>query len=223
MHVWRRPGSYAWPRLRRECERRAADAWRRSRSDAGPAGAGPVDAHAGQEVVGRSWSGRQESIGSADTGSVARRFRFRLEPARWVRARREERAQIELAQAIAALAAQQERAEAAARAVDGELERLRALMVEGAALHELRGRHEALAIARGRAGHERATAAQLEGVADERREELVRASQDRQALDRLEERQRAAHLREEARLEMVELDELANVRAARRRAGLRVA
>lgn len=122
----------------------------------------------------------------------------------------------ELAQAMAAVAAQQERAIAAEQAVEQALTGLRAMMDGAAELGALRAAHEGLAILRARAGHERAQVEGLAAVADERRAELVSASQDREALTQLRAGALERHRAEGLRREGAELDELATRRAARR-------
>ncbi len=122
----------------------------------------------------------------------------------------------ELAQAMAAVAAQQERAVAAERAVESSLAALRALLDETVELDRLRAGHEGLALMRARADHERATAEGLAVVADERRADLVRASQEREALTQLRATALERHRVEGLRLEGIELDELAMRRATRR-------
>ena len=157
--------------------------------------------------------------GGADDGCVRGRFRFRLEQVLDHRARREDLARQELARAMAAVAAQQARAVAAEDGVRLGIERLRATMEGSAALDALRGGHEELAFARRRAAHERAMVARLEAVADDRRADLVRASQDREALTQLRARHAERHRLEELRLEGVAMDELAMRRVARPRVG----
>lgn len=151
---------------------------------------------------------------------MARRFEFRLQPVLEHRERREDLLRADLGQALTALALQEERALDAERRIDDELAALRLLLDGGAALHELRARHGALAVARARAVHERAEAERLEAVAVERRADLVRASQDRQALEQLRGRAREEHLREEARAEVIALDELSARRARPRHGGV---
>jgi flagellar protein FliJ len=150
---------------------------------------------------------------------VAKRFRFRLEQVLDHRARREDLARQDLAQAMAAVAAQQVRAVAADDAVRAGLEGLRRLMEGPVALDALRAGHEELAFARQRAAHERAVVGSLEAVADERRADLVRASQDREALTQLRGRAMERHRLEEIRIEAIAMDELAMRRVARPRVG----
>lgn len=138
------------------------------------------------------------------------RFRFRLDPVLDHRERQEELAQQELAQAIAAVAAQQELAVAAQRAVEGEIQELRSMQTGGPiSIHELRERHDALDRARRIAEHEAAGVEALETVAVERRGHLVQASQAVEALSKLKERHRGAHVAEMDRREAAEIDELA--------------
>ena len=138
-----------------------------------------------------------------------------------MRERREEELQIELSRAVAALVAQQERAVDAEETVRAELEELRDMMRDGAPLHAIRFKQEELAVARSRAQHEATSVEQLEEVAGDRRRELLGASQDREALDRLRDRQREAHRKELLRIEEAELDEIASGRAARERRSVR--
>lgn len=128
----------------------------------------------------------------------------------------------ELAGAIAAVAAQQERAVRAEARVDDELIGLRRLIAEPTDLAVLRAKHDDLTLARQRASHEAQMVDRLESVADERRAELVQASQDHQALVRLRRSAHTRHVADVARVEAGALDELA-LRRARRRADGRVA
>lgn len=125
----------------------------------------------------------------------------------------------ELARAMSAAAAQQERAVAAERAVEAGVAELRSAMGASMELHALRARHDDLALARARAAHERATAHQLEAVADERRAELVRASQDREALSQLRRTAQERHRADGRRHEAILLDELAARRVGLRQTG----
>lgn len=144
-------------------------------------------------------------------------FRFRLEQVLDHRERREDLVKQELARAMAAVAAQQERAVAAEEAVERAVLALRVLMAGGSAeLAELRQGHEGLALLRGRAAYERATVDSLAAVADERRADVVRASQDREALSQLRASALERHRVEGLRREGAELDELALRRATRR-------
>lgn len=128
----------------------------------------------------------------------------------------------ELAGAIAAVAAQQERAVEAEGRVEQELAVLRSAIGEPTTLAELRAKHDDLALARGRAAHEAQVVEQLAAVADERRAELVRASQDREALAKLRRSAHERHTAETARAEANALDELA-LRRGRRGLGGRAA
>jgi flagellar export protein FliJ len=145
-------------------------------------------------------------------------FRFRLERVLDHRARHEDLMRQELASAIAAVAAQQERAVAARDRAAREQAAFRELASRPSELAELRARHHDLLIARGRVAHEAAVVEQLQAVADDRRADLVRASQDREALTRLRRTAMERHRAESARAEANALDELA-LRLAGRRAG----
>lgn len=146
---------------------------------------------------------------------MSARFQFRLERVLEHRSRREELVRQELASAISAAVSQQERAVAARELVGDRLGDLRALMARPLPLADLRARHEDLILARMRAAHEEGVAGQLDVVADERRAELLRASQDREALVRLRRTAEDRHAAEAARAEAEQLDELALRRARR--------
>lgn len=155
----------------------------------------------------------------ADAPVVSGQFRFRLEQVLDHRARREDVARQELARAMAAVAVQQERAVTAQAQVNAGLARLRSLMGAPTELAALRAAHADLAVQRTRAAFEEATVERLAGVADERRAELVRASQDREAVGRLRERALERHRAEGMRRDAIAMDELALRRAARARGG----
>ncbi|CAN0515215.1 unnamed protein product, partial [Phaeothamnion confervicola] len=155
----------------------------------------------------------QASLWSADRPRVSPPFRFRLEQVLDHRSRREDLMRQELAQAMAAVAAQQERAVAAQGAVATALAALRSLMGAPIELDALRAGHHGLSLLRSRAAHERSTVEGLEVVADERRADLVRASQEREALVQLRRTALERHRVEAQRLEGLELDELAGRRA----------
>jgi flagellar export protein FliJ len=144
------------------------------------------------------------------------RFRFRLEQVLDHRARREDLMKGELAMAMAAVAAQQERAVAAQRALESTLVALRRVMQGSVELNALRCGHEDLAVMRSRVAHEQAGVESLAVVADERRADLARASQEREALTQLRATALERHRVEDLRLEGIELDELAMRRRSRR-------
>ena len=157
--------------------------------------------------------------GGADGPFVSGQFKFRLEQVLDHRARQEDMVRQELAQAMAAVAAQQERAVAAQALLDGGLAHMRALMGTPTELAALRAAHADLAILRARAAHEAATVDRLGEVADERRAELVRASQDKEAIGQLKARAIERHRAEGLRQDAIEMDELALRRADRDRRG----
>lgn len=127
------------------------------------------------------------------------------------RERQEDLAQRELAQAIAAVAAQQELAIAAEREVESQLETLRGTLQGGGAvpLHELRSHHDGLERARRIAAHEAAGVEALEGVAVERRQEAITAGQAVGALEKLREQHKVRHISEAERVDGALMDELA--------------
>lgn len=143
-------------------------------------------------------------------------FTFRLDPVLDLRRRREELVQGEYAQAIHAVAAQQERAVAAEAALAGATEALREASTGPAQLLELRALNGEIDRQRRILAHEREMVSRMEEIAEERRLELVQASRDREALDTLRRRAEAVFTAEENRREQVVLDELATRRAARR-------
>ena len=157
--------------------------------------------------------------GGADGPFVSGQFKFRLEQVLDHRARQEDMVRQELAQAMAAVAAQQERAVAAQALLDGGLAHMRALMGTPTELAALRAAHADLAILRARAAHEAATVDRLGEVADERRGDLVRASQDKEAIGQLRQRALERHRAEEHRQDAIQMDELALRRTARARRG----
>lgn len=143
-------------------------------------------------------------------------FTFRLDPVLDLRRRREELVQGEYAQAIHAVAAQQERAVAAEAALLAATEALRTASEGPAQLIELRALNDEIDRQRRVLAHERHMVGRMEEIAEERRLELVQASRDREALDTLRRRAEAAFTAEENRREQIVLDELATRRAARR-------
>ena len=161
----------------------------------------------------------KDRVSRADAPGVSGQFKFRLEQVLDHRARREDMVRQELAQAMAAVAAQQEKAVAAQAQVDAGLAHLRALMGTPTELASLRSAHADLAVLRARAAYEEATVDRLGDVADERRAELVRASQDKEAIGQLKARALERHRTEELRQDAIAMDELALRRAARARRG----
>lgn len=123
----------------------------------------------------------------------------------------------ELAQAVAALAAQQQKAVAARARVQEGVAAVRGLMARPGDAAALRGAHADLLVLRARSAHEDATVLQLDRIAAERRADLVRASQEKQAVGRLRERALARHAAEELRRDAAAMDELALRRARRGR------
>lgn len=144
---------------------------------------------------------------------MIRPFRFRLQPVLELRERREEMLKVELGQALIALSAQQERAVAAEQAVERSVDELRGEVVVATTIHDLRTRHSEIERLRRQLEVERATARQLEEVAIDRRSDLVRASQEREALVTLKRNAKDEHTREELRDDQIAMDELAQRRA----------
>ncbi len=152
---------------------------------------------------------------TADTGLVGRLFTFRLDPVLDIRRRREEQVQGELAQAIRAAADQQARAQMADQAVCQAIENLRLASEQPMQLLELRALNDEVDRLRRVHAYEVEMASRLEDIAAERRDELIQASRDREALDGLRRRAEDAFRREQGRVEQAELDELATRRASR--------
>lgn len=158
----------------------------------------------------------KSGVRPADRGCVSPAFTFRLDPVLDLRRRREEVLQGEYAQAIRALAAQQERAVAAEEALAEATGTLRAASAGPVQLLELRALNDEIVRLRRILAHEREMVSRMEDVAEERRQELVQAARDREALDTLRRRAESAHRAEENRREQGVLDELATRRASRR-------
>lgn len=122
---------------------------------------------------------------------------------------------MELAQSLRAFASQQERAVAAQEALEAGVAAMRERAAGSASLLDLRSGHEEIGRLRRVMEYEREVAAQMEAIALERREDLVRASQERETLVSLRDRAKRAHVAEAERKEQGEMDELATRRAAR--------
>jgi len=136
-------------------------------------------------------------------------FRFRLERVRELRERREDVAKQELAIALADhFRAEEQLRVAEQRMVDARAAQLDAAL-SSSNVYDLLA-HQAY-LERTESA-KRATRYDLEcrevELAD-RRDSLRQAARDRQALERLKDRRRAEHQREEARMEGLELDEIA--------------
>lgn len=152
---------------------------------------------------------------------MARLFTFRLDPVLEIRRRREETVQGELAQAIHAAAQQQERAVGAREAVEAAVESLRGASAQPMQLLELRAMNDEVARLRRVMEHEQEMVSRMEEIAADRRDELMQASRDREALDGLRRRAEDAWRQEQNRREQEILDELATRRAARGGSGPR--
>lgn len=122
---------------------------------------------------------------------------------------------MELAQSLRAFASQQERAVAAQEALEAGVAAMRDRAAGSASLLDLRSGHEEIGRLRRVMEYEREVAAQMEAIALERREDLVRASQERETLVSLRDRAKREHVAEAERKEQGEMDELATRRAAR--------
>jgi flagellar FliJ protein len=149
-----------------------------------------------------------------------RPFRFRLERVHDIRRQRERGAQEGLAAALGRQAGE----EAALGQVDATIEDARERFRGGAAGGDLRPADQlaaSQAYLERLAGRRAVAVRDLNASRDEvgkRRRELEAAARERQALDRLRDRRRAEHLRELARGESAQLDELAIAGHRRRHA-----
>jgi flagellar export protein FliJ len=146
---------------------------------------------------------------------VSRAFRFRLEPVLDLRRRREELLQLELAQALRAAAEQQERAVAAERVLQDAVAAMRGVARGTTQLLDLRASHDEVERMRAVVRFEWETARRLEEIAVQRRDDLVLASQEKEALVSLRRRDERAHRVEAGRQDQLAMDELATRRAAR--------
>ncbi len=137
----------------------------------------------------------------------ARPFQFRLERVKTLRERAEQQRAEELAASVAQRRAGEEQLAAAAERVDrARHERRGIAAATGADLLSMQAYIERTLRA------QQAAALDLgrrEAEVDARRAALVHAAREHRALTRLEERRRAEHAREAARIEGAQMDELA--------------
>jgi flagellar FliJ protein len=166
--------------------------------------------------IGVQWA--EGRPGPADNlGMAGPSFRFRLERVRALRERHEDAAKQAFAGAMMDCARSEREVQAAAqRVAEARKAQLSAASTPTSAL-ELMGRQAYLE--RSERAH-RATQEDLhrrEQALIQRRRELTDAARDRQALERLKERRRNDHEREQARIEATTLDEIA-LNGFRRRA-----
>ena len=152
-----------------------------------------------------------------NVGMAGPSFRFRLERVRVLRERHEDAAKQAFAGAMMDCArSEREMQEAAQRVATAREAQLNAASAPTSAL-ELMGRQAYLE--RSEQAH-RATQEDLhrrEQTLVQRQRELTDAARDRQALERLKEQRRSDHEREQARIEAIDLDEIA-LNGFRRRA-----
>ncbi len=134
-------------------------------------------------------------------------FQFRLERVRALRERAEQRASEELATSMAQKQRGEEQLEAAAQRVAQARDNRRGVaQATGADLMSMQAYLERTQ----RAVHAAALdLGRREADVDARRDVLVNAAREHRALTRLEERSRAEHAREAARIESAQMDELA--------------
>lgn len=144
-------------------------------------------------------------------------FRFRLERVRALRERHEDAAKQAFAGAMNDCTRSEQRVQEAARRV--ALAREAQLGAAAAPVSAMDLMTRQAYLERSERAH-RATQEDLhrrEQTLIQRRRELAEAARDRQALERLKETRRADHEREQARIEAIELDEIA-INGFRRRA-----
>ncbi|HEY4280292.1 MAG TPA: flagellar export protein FliJ [Conexibacter sp.] len=147
--------------------------------------------------------------GDRPINGVVTAFRFRLERVRALRERGEDLAKEELAGALSRRSSCEERLREAGETLDAAREQQRDLAAVPVSASDLMARQLFLE----RAERDR-TAGQQDLVrhdtdVEAHRDRLREAARDRQALERLKERQRADHARELARVEGNTLDEIA--------------
>lgn len=155
----------------------------------------------------------------ADHAGVTSGFRFRLEPVRALRARGEERAQGALAAALdREQGVRRELADASARSRDAR--RQATPRPDGGRISGAELRAAAVWIDRTGQRQQELALALDRHVNDSvaHRGLLTEAARERQVLERLRERQQAAHRAEQGRVEQAELDEVALVLHRRRSA-----
>lgn len=136
-------------------------------------------------------------------------FQFRLERVRALRERGEDIAKEELAGALSRRSDCEDRLRATTMTLDAARDQQRSLSAATTSSFDLIARQQYLErVERDRvAGQEDLVRHDVD--VEHRRAALVVAARDRQALERLKERQRGDHAREAARAEGVEMDEIA--------------
>ncbi len=159
----------------------------------------------------RSENPAQAVWAAADKDGVGNpSFTFRLERVRSLRERAEEQAREELAKQMShRLRGEELLHEANSAAGDARQACLGIALTAGATAHDLMG---AQAFIERTERNRQAAALDLDrrdAEVDARRVLLAAAAQDREAVERLERRARAAHMAESARIEQIELDEMA--------------
>jgi len=136
-------------------------------------------------------------------------FQFRLERVRALRERGEDLAKEELAGALSRRSDCEERLRTATQTLAAAREQQRDLAGSPTSAVDLIARQQYLErIERDRVAGQQ-DLVRHEAEVEQRRVALVAAARDRQALERLKERQRADHVRELARIEGAAMDEIA--------------
>lgn len=146
--------------------------------------------------------------GAEDRGVESPPFRFRLERLRTLRAHSEDLAKEQYAAALAHRVAAEGLLLAAHERVDGAHETMRSSAAAPADANQLRAVQAWLERTEGLMAQSHVEVDRREQAVTGRREELHHASRERQVLERLRERRRAAHQIEVGRAEVSALDEL---------------
>jgi flagellar protein FliJ len=143
---------------------------------------------------------------------VARRFQFRLEPVRKLRARAEERRLLDFARAQGEVVREEEHLRRLAEEKERQQEEIVGMIARGEDFHHVVGHYRYIGTLNRTGTVRRAELARLRQRMEERREVYLASRRDRRALDILRDRAREAHEREEARQESAAVNELATLR-----------
>lgn len=147
-----------------------------------------------------------------------KRFQFRLQAALDLRRRREEQLRGELAQIQGRRAQEMERLNALLISRDDAMERATDTRTGRADLERLRDFERRLTVFEDAIAGQRELLDLIQRELDRKVAEVVAATQETRALEKLRERRQEEYRQEELREEQGFLDELASIRAARRRA-----
>lgn len=143
-----------------------------------------------------------------------KKFSFSLETVQNIRATQEDRAREDYAQAVRLMEELQERRRQIQEAISENLERGRKAFGERPNSGFLANLQQTLRDLRQSVEMLEPESQKLQTVVDEKWELLMKARQKREVMDKLEEKQRAAHKQGEAREEQLAMDELSTLREA---------